>query len=244
MREVPRQTPTCAAQLAPPHRLRPPVTPGSHRGNRCQLRFQHRAIQCAGVLRRLPDVHGTRTIRTITREYNTKIADHEPAPRDARLRRASVHHRRARPGGDDGRKRHALGALRARLKFHGRGNFNFAHARPDFRARDAEQTCSEFDRFADQPNLVGILHHARAFDQRRRGAHSDLSRFQRTTASRSRAPALSDSGSMPSMTTLRTRIFSAAPPATPPPPTPAIWFQSRCARSRLLPLPGRCSGRR
>ena len=51
----------------------------TNRRNGCLLRFEHRLIQPSSFTRRTSDVHSSRAIRAITGEYNTKIADHEPA---------------------------------------------------------------------------------------------------------------------------------------------------------------------
>src|SRR5580658_10301925 len=61
-----------------------------------QLRFQDSLIQPSSFARRLSDVHSSRAIRTITGEYNTKIAHHEPAPGNARERRPTVNNRGTR----------------------------------------------------------------------------------------------------------------------------------------------------
>ena len=66
-----------------------------------------------------------------------------------------------------------------RLIFHGGGNFNFRHARPNFLARNLKQTGATAHGSPDAQNLGSILHHAGAFDQRRRGAQARLP-FQRS----------------------------------------------------------------
>src|ERR1039457_5678426 len=75
-----------------------------NRSNGGLLRFQYRPIQLPSRPGMLPHVHGARAIGAITREYNTKIADHEPAPRYARRRRSAMHDRRALASGKDRRK--------------------------------------------------------------------------------------------------------------------------------------------
>ena len=52
----------------------------SDRGDRRQLRIEHGLVELPSRIGRTTDVHSTGPIRAITGEYNTKIADHEPAP--------------------------------------------------------------------------------------------------------------------------------------------------------------------
>src|SRR5580704_7425227 len=72
--------------------------------NSSLLRLQNSFIKPSSFLGRPADVHGTRAIRTITGEYNTKIADHEAAPGNARARCPAMDNRGARSGGEDRRK--------------------------------------------------------------------------------------------------------------------------------------------
>src|SRR5208282_6820367 len=105
---------------------------GSHARSNCRdrglLRLQHRLIELPSLSRRTPDMHSSRAIRTITGEYNTKIADHEPAPGNACARRPAMHDRRARSGSEDRRKGHAFGPGTTRLIFHSGGDFDLTHA--------------------------------------------------------------------------------------------------------------------
>ncbi len=127
-----------------------------------------------GFWRRRPDVHSSRAIRTITGEYNTKIADHEPAPGNACGRSPAVHNRRARSGSEDGRKRHAFGSGTAGLVLHRRRDFDFTHAWPNFPASYAEKTGAQFNCAANALDLGSVLHHASALDERRRGTQADF----------------------------------------------------------------------
>src|ERR1019366_3496847 len=142
------------------------------------LRLQHRLVQPSSFSRRPSDMHSTRAIRTITGEYNTKIADYEPPAGDARVGGPAVHNRRALSGSQYRRKRHAFGTGTTGLVFHGGGDFDLTHARPNLLACDAEQTGAEFHRSPDAQNLVRILRHAGALDQWWRGTQARLP-FQR-----------------------------------------------------------------
>src|SRR6266403_1000512 len=79
-------------------------------GNGSLLRFQNGFIQSPSLRRGLSDVHSSGPIRTITGEYNTKIADHESAPGNARVRGTAMHDCRASSGSKYRRKRHAFGS--------------------------------------------------------------------------------------------------------------------------------------
>src|ERR1019366_707524 len=103
------------------------------------LRLQHRLVQPSSFSRRPSDMHSTRAIRTITGEYNTKIADYEPPAGDARVGGPAVHNRRALSGSQYRRERHAFGPGATGLVFHGGGDFDLAHARPNLLACDAER---------------------------------------------------------------------------------------------------------
>src|SRR5208283_3619027 len=98
-------------------------------GDSSLLRFQNRFVQVSSFCRRTADVHSSRTIRTITGEYNTKITDHEPAPRNAGAGGPAMHNCRARSGGEDRRERHSFGSGLTSLVFHGAGDFGLAHPR-------------------------------------------------------------------------------------------------------------------
>ena len=78
-------------------------------GDRSLLRFEHGLIHLTRCPVGTPHVHGARPVRTITCEYNTEVADHEPAARDAGLGGATMDYRRPLACRDDRRKRHALG---------------------------------------------------------------------------------------------------------------------------------------
>src|SRR5260370_38787323 len=112
---------------------------GSHartnRRNRRPLRVQHRLVQPSSFSRRPSDMHSTCAIRTITGEYNTKIADYEPPPGHARVGGLAVHNRRALSGSQDRWERHAYGPATPSLVFHSGGAFSLAHAGPHFLAR-------------------------------------------------------------------------------------------------------------
>src|SRR5208283_4162038 len=108
---------------------------GSHARSNCRdrglLRLQHRLIELSSLSRRTPDMHSSRAVRTITGEYNTKIADHEPAPGNARRRGAAMHDRRPLSGSQDGGERHAFTAATTGLVFHGGGHFHLTHSGPN-----------------------------------------------------------------------------------------------------------------
>ncbi len=149
---------------------------GSHaRPNRryaSLLRFPHRLIQLSSCSRRPSDMHSARAIRTITSEYNTKIADHESAPGNACARSPAMHNGRARSGGEYRRKGHAFGSGATGLVFHSGGDFDLTHTRANFLARNPEQTGAEFNRLPNSQNLGSILHHAGSLDQRGRGTQA------------------------------------------------------------------------
>src|SRR6185437_1863609 len=63
-----------------------------------------------GFSLRRTHVYGARHIRTIAREYNTEIADHESLRRDRCSRCAAMGQSRSLPTCDDGGKGHLLGA--------------------------------------------------------------------------------------------------------------------------------------
>ncbi len=151
---------------------------GSHartnRRDRGLLRLQHRLVQPSSFSRWPSDVHSSRAIRAITREYNTKITDHEPLARYACLRGPAVHDRRALSGSQYRRKRHAFGPSTTGLVFHGGSDFDFPNAGPNLLACDLEQTGAEFHRSSDAQNLVSVLYHAGTLNQRRCGAQSRL----------------------------------------------------------------------
>src|ERR1700682_3679445 len=70
----------------------------ANRRNGGLLRLQNSFVQPPSFSRGPSDMHGSRAIRAITGEYNTKITDHEPAPRNARAGGPAVHNCRARSG--------------------------------------------------------------------------------------------------------------------------------------------------
>src|SRR5260370_24753563 len=133
------------------------------------LRFEHGRVSASSLARRLSDMHGSRAIRTITGEYNTKITDHEPALWNARARGPAMHNCGASTGREYCREGHAFGSATTSLVFHGGGNFDLTHTGPNFLARDAEQAGTEFNRPPDAQDLASGLHHAGALDQRGRG---------------------------------------------------------------------------
>src|SRR6266849_9798376 len=136
------------------------------------LRFEHGLVQPSSLSRRLSDMHGSRAIRTITGEYNTKIADHEPAPGNARARGAAMHNCRTSSRSEYCREGHSFGPGTTSLVFHGGGDFDLTHTGPNFLARDAEQAGTEFNRPPDAQDLASVLHHAGALDQRWRGTQA------------------------------------------------------------------------
>src|SRR5208283_1197126 len=138
------------------------------------LRFQNRFVQVSSFSRRPPDMHGSRAIRTITGEYNTKITHHEPAPWNARAGGTAMHNGRASSGSQYGREGHPFGPRTTSFVFHGAGDFDFAHTGPNFAACYVEETGAEFHRPADKQDLGSILHHASALDQRRRGTEASF----------------------------------------------------------------------
>src|SRR5216684_65860 len=138
------------------------------------LRFEHGLVQPSSLSRRLSDMHGSRAIRTITGEYNTKIADHEPAPGNARARGAAMHNCRTSSGSEYCREGHAFDPGTTSLVFHGGGDFDLTHTGANFLACDAEQGGTEFNRPPDAQDLGSVLHHAGTLDQRWRGTQARL----------------------------------------------------------------------
>src|SRR4029077_753881 len=98
------------------------VRPNSRDGS--LLRFQNSLVQLPSFFRGPSDVHSSGAIRAITGEYNTKITDHESAPRNARARGPAMHDRRARSGSKYRRKGHAFGPSTTGLILHGGGDFD------------------------------------------------------------------------------------------------------------------------
>src|SRR5271157_558821 len=146
----------------------------TNQGNGGLLRFQHRLIQLSSFWRRPSNVHSPRAIRTISGEYNTKIADHEPAPGNACARGTAMHDRRASSGSEDRRKGHAFCPGTTSLVFHRGGDFDFSYTRPNFLACNPEKTGAEFHRPPDAQDFGSVLHHAGALDQRWRRTQARL----------------------------------------------------------------------
>src|SRR5215470_3029312 len=96
-----------------------------HGGDSGLLRLQDRLVEFPGSRRRTADVHSAGPVRTIACEYNTEVTDYESGARNAGVGRAPVRQGRTFAGGDDGRERHAVGALAARFVFHGASNVGF-----------------------------------------------------------------------------------------------------------------------
>ena len=96
------------------------------------LRFQNSFVQPPSFSRGPSDMHSSRAIRTITGEYNTKIADHEPAPWNARAGGPAMHDCRARSGSEYRRKGHAFGPGTTGLVLHSGGDFDFSHTLAEF----------------------------------------------------------------------------------------------------------------
>src|SRR5260370_27900236 len=117
-------------------------------------------------------MHGSRAIRTITGEYNTKITDHEPARWNARARGPAMHNCGASTGREYCREGHAFGSATTSVVCQGGGNVDLTHTGPNFLARDAEQAGTEFNRPPDAQDLASVLHHAGALDQRWRGTQA------------------------------------------------------------------------
>src|SRR5258708_32343366 len=109
------------------------------------LRFQNGFIQPTSLLRGPSDVHGSCSIRTITGEYNTKIADHEPTPGNARAGGPAMDNRRAPSGSQYCRKGHAFGPPATGLVLHGTRNFIFTQPGPNLLATNAENTRPAFN---------------------------------------------------------------------------------------------------
>src|ERR1700694_470504 len=115
-------------------------------------------------------MHGSRAIRTITGEYNTKITDHEPTPGNARARGPAMDDCRASSRSKYRRKGHAFSPSTTGLVLHGRGDFDLSHTWPNFLPCNPGQTCSELNRPPNAQDLGSVLYHASTLDQRRRGA--------------------------------------------------------------------------
>ena len=77
---------------------------GPHLSNRSLFSFQHGLIHLTRIAGRTSDVNGARAVRAITGEYNTEVADHKSAARDAGVGGAAMHNRRALAGSNDGRE--------------------------------------------------------------------------------------------------------------------------------------------
>src|SRR5258708_5245794 len=82
------------------------------------LRFENGFVQPPRFSRGPSDMHSSRAIRAITGEYNTKITDHEPTPRNARAGSPAMHDCRARSGSKYRRKGHAFGPGTTRFVLH------------------------------------------------------------------------------------------------------------------------------
>jgi len=140
-------------------------------------------------------MHGSGAIRTIIGEYNTKIADHEPAPRNARPRGPAMHNRGALAGRKNGWKRHAFGPGTTRLVFHGGGNRDLRHARPNLRhairKRLAPSSTARRMRRISAASFTIRARSTRGGAERRRAFPFSVE------AKRSRVAAVIDSGSMP-----------------------------------------------
>src|ERR1022692_1622902 len=109
-------------------------------------------------------MHGSRSVRTIIGEYNTKITDHEPTPRNARPGRTPMHDRRTRSGSKYGCEGHSVGSATTGRVFHRGGDFNFAYAGADVFARDRKKTRAQLNRPPNAEDLIRILYHARPLD--------------------------------------------------------------------------------
>ena len=83
-----------------------------------------------------------------------------------------MHNRRASSRSKYRRKGHAFGPGTTRLIFHGGGDFDFSHSRPNFLACYPEKTGAEFNRPPDAQDLGSVLHHAGTLDQRWRGTQA------------------------------------------------------------------------
>src|SRR5258706_11981474 len=136
------------------------------------LRFQNGFIQPTSLLRGPSDVHGWCSIRTITGEYNTKTADHDPTPGNARAGGPAMDNRRARSGSQYCRKGHAFGPAATGLVLHGSRNFNFSQPGPNLLASNAEKTRAQFNRPSNAQDLGSTLHPACALDPRWRGTQT------------------------------------------------------------------------
>jgi len=86
-----------------------------------------------------------------------------------------MHNRGALAGRKNGWKRHAFGPGTTRLVFHGGGNRDLRHARPNFAACNPEETGAKLNRPPNAQDLGSVLHHTGALDQRRRGTQARLS---------------------------------------------------------------------
>src|SRR5712692_730700 len=141
---------------------------GPYLSNRSLLSLQYSLIYVTRIVGWTPHVHGARSVRTITGEYNTEVADHESAARDPDLGGATMHNRRALAGSDDRRERHALRPGTPRLVFHGSGDFHFFHAGSNLLAGDLEEGGAHLYGGTDAADLFSVLDHAGPLDQGRR----------------------------------------------------------------------------
>ena len=136
------------------------------------LRFQNSFVQPPSLSRGPSDMHSSRAIRAITGEYNTKIADHEPAPgmRAPEARPCTIAERapeasivgKDMPSAPAQRASYSMAAATSTSVTPGR---IFLHA-------ILKKTGAEFNRPPDAQDLGSILHHAGTLDQRWRGTQA------------------------------------------------------------------------
>src|SRR5947209_8715484 len=131
--------------------------PRLHGFNRSLLRVPHSFIDAAGLARNVSHPDGTGLIGTITREYNTEVADHERAWRDGLLRGAAMRQCRSAPGRDDCGKRHFFSPTPASRQFHLGSDLYFLRARTQDFQGAVKDLCSQGNGLAYQLNLVRIL---------------------------------------------------------------------------------------
>src|SRR5580700_1436987 len=115
---------------------------GNARPNRIDRRllgFFYRLVSLTSVLRDSPYPYSAGLVRTVTREYNTEVADHEPSPSNRLIRSPPVGQRRPRARSDDRGKRHCLRPAAARRQLHFSGDFGFFDPRTQHFERPVEQ---------------------------------------------------------------------------------------------------------
>src|SRR6478672_11822459 len=118
----------------------------------------HRLVNCASLRRGATHIYGAGHIGTITREYNTEVADHEPLGWEGSARSPSVGQGRARSRSNNSLKGHGFGPGLASGILHFRSHIGFTDARTDGFKRAVEQTRAQIDRGPKAGNLFLVLY--------------------------------------------------------------------------------------